>query len=236
MSTFLKMSAMMTAALVAGLAIFGGWFYTTIPPAPEPPASIGAGDSTSTVEYPDARQELIRRGWVDQSMREDMADVLPTSGSLGASQILPAARYYMLQNRVDGENTEALKRIVNRIGWPTADRVGEEAAKAAFLIAQHADHDRAFQQHALTLLEEAHAQGHTVGRPVAMMTDRLRVAEGRPQLYGTQATMTGDGITLAPIEDENTVDVRRDTMGLPPMDEYLEKLEETYASKTTNER
>lgn len=236
MSTFLKMSAMMIAALVAGLAIFGGWFYTTIPPVPEPPASIGAGDSTSAVDYPDVRHELIRRAWVDQSMREDMADVLPTSGNLGAGQILPAARYYVLQNRVDGENTDALKRIVDRIGWPTADRVGDEAAQAAFLIAQHADHDRSFQRRALTLMKEAYEQGHVSGRPVAMLTDRLRVAEGRPQVYGTQATMAGDGITLAPIENEETVDVRRDTMGLPPMDEYLEKLEETYASKTANER
>lgn len=235
MSTFLKMSALVIAVLIAGLAGCGAWFYTTIPPVPEPPASVGASEDSVAVDHPDIRETLIRRAWVDQAVRKEMADILPQLGSVGVGQMLPAARYYVLQNRVDEENTDALKAVVDRIGWPTAKLVGEEAAQAAFLIAQHADHDRTFQRRALNLLEGAYAQGDVSGRPVAMLTDRLRVAEGRPQVYGTQAKMTQDGIALAPVDNENSLDVRRDTMGLPPINQYIEQLKEAYASKQTGE-
>lgn len=228
MSTLLKTSVMTIAALLAGLLIFGGWFYSTIPKAPTPPDAIGAGEAAEPVDHPDIRRELVRRGWVDQTLREEMSDALPQTGTLSGGQMLTAARYFLVQKRVDHANTEALRTIIDRIGWPVPDAVGEEAAQAAFLIAQHADHDRAFQRRALQLLRDAYERGEAPGASVAMLTDRLRVADDRPQVYGTQAAIVDGSIEFAPIEDRATVDARRADMGLPSLDEYLDALKKTY--------
>ena len=51
---------------------------------------------------------------------------------------------------------------------------------------------------------------------VAVLEDRQRVANGRKQIYGTQFTVAGGRVTLAPMEDSAHVDLRREGAGLPP--------------------
>src|SRR5439155_1758694 len=65
---------------------------------------------------------------------------------------------------------------------------GEDGAEAAWLLAQHADRDPAFQRRCLDLLAEAAARGEASWMHVAYLTDRVLLAEGKPQEYGTQAT------------------------------------------------
>src|SRR3989338_703283 len=55
---------------------------------------------------------------------------------------------------VDMKNTEKLKKIINKYGWPGKSLVGEKAADAAWLIAQHADHDVKFQEKCLCLIKK----------------------------------------------------------------------------------
>jgi hypothetical protein len=53
---------------------------------------------------------------------------------------------------------------------------------------------------------------------VAVLEDRLRIANGRKQLYATQLVGAGDGkLEPAPVEDPKHVDLRRDAAGLPPL-------------------
>jgi hypothetical protein len=84
------------------------------------------------------------------------------------------------------KNASRLQAIIARVGWPTERLVGKRAAKAAWLIAQHAILQPEFQRSCLKFLAEA-AREHTVPlwQP-AMLEDRIRVFENRPQLYGTQ--------------------------------------------------
>ena len=42
-------------------------------------------------------------------------------------------------------NTAVLKGIIHSIAWPTVKLVGQKASFSAWLIAQHSDHDWAFQ-------------------------------------------------------------------------------------------
>ena len=57
-------------------------------------------------------------------------------------------------------NAVRLRQILETSGWPTAEQVGAEAAKSAFLIVQHADHDPALQKRALVLMKRARHRGH----------------------------------------------------------------------------
>jgi hypothetical protein len=124
--------------------------------------------------------------------------------------------------QVDVRNTERLRAIVREHGWPGRSLVGERGAKDAWLLAQHASHEHSFQREVLELLRAAVDAGEAEPRHLAYLTDRVRMQEGLPQLYGTQ--MFGrDGGRLEPwpIEDEDALDARRAAVGLEPMADYV---------------
>jgi hypothetical protein len=121
---------------------------------------------------------------------------------------------------VDRRNTMRMREIVARAGWPDKDVVGEDGAQAAWLLVQHAD-DLTFQRHCLALLERAADSGLVDPAHVAYLTDRVRMKEGRPQIYGTQLRERDGRLVPFPIEDAERVDHRRARVGMPPLAEYL---------------
>ena len=113
-----------------------------------------------------------------------------------------------------------MKTVIERHGWPGKSMVGSDGAQAAFLLVQHADAEPAFQKRCLELLAKAVKQGEATGDQLAYLTDRVLVAEGKPQRYGTQFYTVGGKLAPRPIEDEANVDARRKEVGLPTMAEY----------------
>ena len=57
----------------------------------------------------------------------------------------------------------------------------------------------------------------------ATLEDRVLVAEGKPQIYGTQVLMPPGSTKweLCPIQNEARVDARRAAVGLGPLEQYL---------------
>ena len=129
----------------------------------------------------------------------------------------------------DERHTARMKQIVQAHGWPGRSLVGEDGAKGAWLLVQHADRDRAFQKQCLVLLEKAVKAGEASGKELAYLTDRVAVAEGRKQTYGVM--FKGDMVTPEPIEDEEHVDERRKAVGLPSMAEYRKQMQEMYGPR-----
>lgn len=84
----------------------------------------------------------------------------------------------------DAENLPWLKRVIATTGWPGISQVGPDGAEAAWLLVQHADADPAFQRHCLGLLTAAAERGDASLSNVAYLTDRVLLAEGKPQEYG----------------------------------------------------
>ena len=124
--------------------------------------------------------------------------------------------------RIDAANVERLRQIISRHGWPGRSLVGDRGAHDAWLIAQHADHQPEVQRQALKLLAEAVADGEATARELAYLTDRVRVNEGREQLFGTQMRPDENGAPIpAPVEDPERVDERRAEVGLEPFDQYV---------------
>lgn len=126
---------------------------------------------------------------------------------------------------VDTSNTAWLKRVVARQGWPTRAQVGSDGVHAALVLVQHADLDSAFQSRVLPLIQQSSAMGDLPGADVAMLTDRVAVSHGRPQLYGTQARLVNGRWVAAPIADSSSVDLRRAKVGLPPLRDYFRVLD-----------
>ena len=131
----------------------------------------------------------------------------------------------------DTDRTERLAEILDEHGWPTYDLVGEDGEDAAWAIAQHSDHDPAFQQRALELLRAAVAEGQASPGNLAYLEDRVAAAAGRPQRYGTQVGCGPDGPQPAtPLVDEAAVDELRAAAGLEPLDDYLAQMNEVCAA------
>jgi hypothetical protein len=107
--------------------------------------------------------------------------------------------------------------------------VGREGVADAALLVQHADADPAFQAAVLPMLEAAFTAGVVNGQEVAMLTDRVAKAQGRPQRFGTQTTITDGRVIFDPIADSAQVDARRAAMGLPPLTDYKRILDSVYA-------
>jgi len=129
--------------------------------------------------------------------------------------------------RIDRENTTELRAIIQQFGWPGRSFVGQRGAHAAWMIIQHADEDPAFQKECLKRMETA-PDGEVSSEDVAFLTDRLLVADGKKQRYGTQFTQVGHQFVPLPIADEANVDARRKEAGLPPLAEYAKQVTELY--------
>ncbi len=118
-----------------------------------------------------------------------------------------------------------LEEIFDEHGWPGHDLVGEAGSTAAWVIAQHSDLDLAFQERALELLTEAVETDNASPGDLAYLTDRVAVAKGEPQTYGTQIRCDGKKpVPPTPIADRDTVDELRTEAGLQPLSTYVEEM------------
>ncbi|MCI0663476.1 MAG: hypothetical protein L0220_20615 [Acidobacteria bacterium] len=169
--------------------------------------------SAQSVGNPALRKELLDMQEADQQIRRELSRKR-ASGALDASDTQRA-------QSVDTANRTRLKQIIEQYGWPGKSLVGEDGASAAWLIVQHADRDRDFQKKCLTLLQEAVSKGEASKINLAYLTDRLLVAEGKPQIYGTQIRRVDGKPSPYPIEDEANVDKRRAELGMGTMADYL---------------
>jgi hypothetical protein len=170
------------------------------------------------------KTELLTRVADDQAVRERFSVAMRAGG-------VPDTALIRELQAIDSANTEWLRVIVDRHGWPERDVVGADGASAAFLIVQHADRDTAIQTAMLPALAAAFRRGQAEGQSVALLTDRLAVARGEPQVYGSQASITDGRVIFAPIADSAGVDARRAEMGLPSLSEYRRVLDSVYLGR-----
>jgi hypothetical protein len=72
----------------------------------------------------------------------------------------------------------------------------------------------------------AQPDGELQRQALAFLEDRILVAEGKKQVYGTQLQWTAatGQLELAPIEDEGNVEAGRAELGLGPLAEYVERV------------
>ena len=136
-----------------------------------------------------------------------------------------AGRTGGVDNEGDQARTNRLTEIMDEFGWPTFDLVGEDGEDAAWAIAQHSDLQPQVQVRALELLEEAVDRGQASPGNLAYLTDRVAVAAGKQQTYGTQVGCGPDGPEPAtPIKDADDVEARRAAADLEPLADYLEEM------------
>ncbi len=134
------------------------------------------------------------------------------------------------QNAIDDANMKRLAQIIDAYGWPGL-RFAGAASHSSFLVLQHADPES--QRKYLPLLRQAVARNDALGSSLALLEDRVRIREGKPQLYGSQ--LIGRPLQFAPIEDEPHVDQRRRSVGLESLADYAKRFGITYTPPATKQ-
>ena len=163
------------------------------------------------------RAELLEMEQRDRALRAELV----ARGELHT----PVPRYHPEMEAVHRRHNTRMRAIIERHGWPGQSLVGKDGSQAAGFLVQHAILDLKLQRHALELLTDAVAQGEAEGFMLALLTDRVLMQEGKPQLYGTQYVgAQGGGVEPWPIQDAETVDERRRTVGLMPLAENTTSL------------
>jgi hypothetical protein len=192
-----------------------------------------------SIQEPELREELLRRVKVDQEAREKISGWMNQEGDDDKGDSVPEterqaefARIAEELSRIDTENTEWLRKVVDTHGWPGASMVGKDGANAAWLLVQHADLSPDFQRRCLDLMVAMPAEEVSRGN-IAYLTDRVLLAEGKNQVHGTQFTEKDGEWVPRPLDDPENVDKRRAEAGLPPLAEYVEQLKAAYGGGGT---
>jgi hypothetical protein len=165
-------------------------------------------DFLASLGHPELRAELMEMFRIDQAARR--GESLPELEGRGMGD-------------VDAVHTARMREIIAEHGWPTESLVGEDGARSAWLLVQHADAQPEFQRECLELMKAA-GDGEVDAVDVAYLTDRVLVNEGKKQIYGTQF-WTVDGIRAPrPIEDEAAVEALRAEVGMGTMQDYHQRM------------
>ena len=197
---------------------------------------------SAPVEQPELQNELLRRTKIDQQVRQEQIKWMKDHGPKGVANLAnpaaldeaEAAEFAKLAAKmkaVDAENTKWLHEVVERHGWPGRSLVGKDGAKAAWLLVQHADADPKFQRFCLDRMAEL-PEGEVSPANAAYLTDRVLLAEGKKQRYGTQFIFVDGKPQVRPLEDEANVDHRRAEVGLPPLADYAKVIEEQFGARS----
>jgi hypothetical protein len=187
------------------------------------------------------REEFARRGHDLESMDgvrmllQHLVDLdqfmrtysqTPWERGYGGTELHDAFRKLFMPrwHALDEECAATLRSLLARWGWFRRGTWGELADANAWLLAQHADHDVAFQKDVLGMMAPLVESGETRPAHYAYLFDRVAVNEGRPQRFGTQGCCTGSG-TWAPrtVEEPEGVDERRRAMGMEPLADYVKR-------------
>ncbi len=128
----------------------------------------------------------------------------------------------------DKINLEKVIDILENKGWVGTDKVGLIASVSLFLVIQHADLKT--QEKYLPMMRDAVKKGNASKNNLALLEDRVALGRGNKQIYGSQLhfDQKTQKLFVAPLEDPDNVDKRREEMGLSPMSEYVKSFNITW--------
>lgn len=181
----------------------------------------------------DYNRILEKVGEADQSVRQWVLNM----SSLSPEEI---ATYSIKMVETDSLNRVAVANILDKDGWPKG--LSDKANKAIWFVIVHSDID--FQEKYLPLIESKANEGIVDKTEYATLYDKMMKNKGLPQRYGTQVNMdiliVGDveeskTFSLWPVEDMEHLDSLRASVGLQPIDEYLEIVRESIGQTITEE-
>ncbi len=138
--------------------------------------------------------------------------------------------------KLDKKNLERIEIILEQYGWLSEDIIGFKESEAIFLVIQHASLE--VQIKYFPIMEKAVELGNARKCDLAMLQDRILVKQGKKQIYGTQLIYNEEEkqYVVEPLVYPEKVDERRQSVGLPPMNEYLKCYDLTWENGNSQKR
>ncbi|MBO3117489.1 hypothetical protein J4050_12065 [Winogradskyella sp. DF17] len=118
----------------------------------------------------------------------------------------------------DHRNQELVISILETCGMPTLNEVTQEQMNAIWLGLQH-NAENKYRLKYFPLIEKAVKNGDLSKQQYALMKDRMLMDEGKAQIFGSQIK---NG-KLYDLDSPETVNERRQEMGLEPIEDYLKR-------------
>ncbi len=164
------------------------------------------------MNYQKIAEKIIQLRNADFELREKLIQ----NGQLSAG-------YNAEMEQLHNKNASELEDIIKQIGYPSIDKVGEEASQSAWIIIQHSIGQPDFMRKCAFELEKAVNENKADPINLAYLLDRITVFENKPQLYGTQFDWDENG-KMSPnsYDDLAKVNERRKNIGLNSLEEQIE--------------
>lgn len=161
---------------------------------------------------------------MDDSLEKALLDMEARAQALRA-ELLAAGEineaHHPRMDELNRANSSRLRQMIAIFGWPGLALVGEAGSRAAWRIALHSYAEPDFMRQCRDHIDRA-SQGNDAPRwQFAIIEDRIRVYEGKPQRYGTQLRHGANGLEPHPIENEARVNSMRAQAGLPMLAQTL---------------
>ncbi len=137
-------------ARIVGVALCGGLLGGSAGcESSAPTRSAGPPRIAADARWESVAQDLVLMRTRDEAIRRRVAE--------GGGAATPEARTELKE--LTDHNTARLRQIVDAVGWPREQQVGERAAAAAWYLLERADADPGFQMQVLERLRPLVDQG-----------------------------------------------------------------------------
>lgn len=169
------------------------------------------GDENLKIKYPIIRDTLVKYYIEDQNLKNTKQKIRQKINDMGLAHLFDEAKeepYHIYTQR----HEIGLRKIFNRIGFPSPNDVGYFAASKIYLLILHQGDDM--------MIEFEPVFKEQAPRMYAYLKDKLMVFSGKPQIYGTQIATNNSKPVFYKIDNPKEVDIRRMSIGLEPLKYY----------------
>ncbi len=170
------------------------------------------------VSNPALRDELLAMEKLDQGERRKC--------TVGDAD-LQMKCFVEIAKTIDTQHTARLEKIFDTQGFPNTKMVGPDGQNAFMILLQHTIGDR-LRIKAVKPITKAFKRKEMSPQDYANFIDRLRLHQGKGQLYGSGFEFKDGKMVLSKTEDLENLEKRRRKIGLPPMSEAAKMMKEMY--------
>ena len=139
-------------------------------------------------------------------------------------------------HEVDASNLKIVEQIIEKHGWLGPEEIGKKANSTLFLVIQHSNLE--VQEKYLPIMRQAVKDGKARSQSFALLEDRVLLGQGKLQIYGSQihTDPNTNEMYVAPLQEPEKVNERRENMGLGTIEEYAAYFEIEWDLEAYQER
>jgi pimeloyl-ACP methyl ester carboxylesterase len=163
---------------------------------------------------------------VDQKVQNDVVEAFQNGISGDSIKTLFAKIPHVFKRHIP-----ILKKIIKDYGYPVPELVGKESSHHFFMMIQHSDADVDFQTKMLKTIEKEAIKGNIEKDDYAHLLDRVLLAKGEQQLYGTQVeydTINNQKAIPKNLYKPEECNERRAKLGIETLEDYLKLVDKTH--------